>query len=353
MSNMCKKIKKTVIETNPYLLIKKMQDYLKKHNTYEEVIKQLHIDYITSLYILKYKGELSKYRTYGELLTKDLKEIYYNATKNKDKVMNKLAYTKSLVDKSAKIKKERFINPISSNKSNDKYYGYMTLAYIIGLWWMQKNDIKEYANTVENLSLNDLESLEEKIYAEFYKDIVQRIGTNDLDNKLSLLVDSFNSKFMAYTNILSFTDLYKHKDIRFSDYTIKFFYILIAYLYGVNSSFLIGESNHPQLFVDVTGESFQKEHLRMKLLYLYENGYITDLYKTDGEIDKLFDVLIDAPVQRNNPTYESLQYFCTKYEFDKDAMTGKYKQIREDIPLVPTIEFKGLLKYFNNYITNW
>ena len=348
MSNISKKIEKKKIENDPYIMIMDMGRYVEVED-YNEILKKLHIDYGTGLYIKKYRREYVKEVEYGSCILKEIRNVYNTCKKGNTKYITKTEMIKAVIDKATNTKKQHFINPISSYQ----LYGCnrMTLRYVIGLWWLQSGN----ASKLELITEKEIEEELERMYDNFYMDLVRRLDevykdedtfTQSYDNKLKLLVNAFNK--IHHTDVLQLVKCKDYKDASHS--ALTFLCILIAYLYGVNTTFLLGSSDSPCLFVDVTGSNFQEEHIRMKLLKLYESGYITDLYKTDKEIDRFLYNLNKAPTNNLALGYRDLLYFVEKYGFSLDALTGKYKPIRDDMPAVSTMELKESLRYYDQFI---
>ena len=341
MSSISKNMQKKMLSHNAFATILNMSSYMSKHSkktwTYSDVVFRLHLDYNTHREIFQAKDQYYKQNPY--LMTKIHK--IYEAMKKPAQDRN-IRMSKMADEVAKKIKKQQSkdiheIVPLSFTLS-DKDYGNMPLKYVASR--IVFNDVKywdpEYCE-LSGLSIRD--------FPDRFKEAIGW-GTNEYD-KLYSLIRAFGDKefFDTLSEMIDSGIPITKLDV------VKLVLIFVGYVYGINSNALLSNTNKMPLLEEVSGEIWQEEHVRYKMLWLYESGIFAELFKEDlDEVSKLKKVLIKAPLNKYKECYEDLQYFCNKYNLNIDAITGKYLPIRDDIPLMTSLEFKDKLRFKNNFL---
>ena len=336
MSSISKSLQKKIYSHNAFATILSMRDYMVRHSKkewhYRDVVFRLHLDYDTHKEILKHLDRYYKVDPYimGQITKR------YEAMKKpaQDRYISRRKMVETIVKKVRKSKDKQIheIIPLSF-RLDDKDYGNMPFKYVASRIVFDKDEDwnPSWSNEPPTKSIKD--------FPDRFK---QDISWYDEYDKLHMLIHSFGEGH--------FFDVMKYMievGIRIPSMDmVKLVLIIIGYVYGINSNALLCETNKMSLLEEVTGELWQEEHLRYKMLWLYESGVFTDLYKEDlDELTKFKNVLIHAPLNKFGLVYQDLEYFCTKYNLNIDAMTGKYLPIREDIPSMTSLEFKNKLRF--------
>lgn len=318
-----------------------MSDYMSKHSKmtwdYKDVVFRLHLDYNTHRKILFAKGQYYKenpyimekiYKIY-EAMKKPAQDRHIRIQKMVDEVVKKV--------KKQQDKKIHEIVPLSFRLS-DKDYGNMPLKYIASRVVFDEDRYwdPEY-NELSGLSIMDFPDRFKKTIGwntnEYDKlhDLIRAFGEAEFFNTLSEMID---------TGIpITKMDM------------VKLVLIMVGYVYGINSNALLCNTNKMSLLEEVTGEQWQEEHVRYKMLWLYESGIFTDLFRDDlDEVSKFIKVLIYAPLNKFREGYKELEYFCNKYNLNIEAITGKYLPINDNIPAITSLELKEKLRFHDVFL---
>ena len=120
------------------------------------------------------------------------------------------------------------------------------------------------------------------------------------------------------------------------------FFTIVGYLLGFNSTFLEGKNVHPLLFNGVGGVDFRVEHIRMKLIWLYENK------TSDMDNKVLYDLIVDP-----YKDLDKLKSFCDTYKINIKALQGMPQNLIVDDKDTTwsTMRFKRILRNSNMFIT--
>lgn len=343
MSSKVKGMQKKIYSHNAYACILNMSDYMSKHSmnkktwTYKDVVFRLHLDYKTHREIVKYKDQYYKRDSY--LMDKIYK--IYNAMKKP--TQDRTIRMQKIVDNVAqKVKKQQDkkiheIVPLSFS-FHDKEYGNMPLKYLACRIIYDDSKYWDPDYNEEDLDI-DVSGFVAKFKEAIHWD-------QDEYDKLHKLIRALNED--EFFNTL---DYLIKAEIPADTYNmVRLVLFIVAYVYGVNTNFLLCNTSEMVLFERLSGEYWQEEHLRFKMLWLYDSGVFTDLYKEDNELTKFKNILIYAPLNKYRVNYPDLEYFCNKYNLNIDAMTGKFLPLREDIPAMSSMEFKDQLRFKDYFL---
>lgn len=341
MSSISKNMQKKMLSHNAYVMILNMSDYMSKHSKktwdYKDVVFRLHLDYNTHREILFAKGQYYKenqymmdkiYKCY-EAMKKPAQERHIRMKKMAEEIAKKV--------KKQQSKQIHEIVPLCF-RLDDKDYGNMPLKYVA-------SRIVFNENRYWDPDYMELSSLSIRDFPDKFKETIGW-DTNEYD-KLHDLIKAFGEA--EFFNTLSEMIDTGIPITRLDD--VKLVLIIIGYVYGINSNALFSKTNRMSLLEEISGEIWQEEHVRYKMLWLYENGVFTDLFR-DGldEISKFKNVLIYAPLNKYRIMYADLQYFCDKYNLNIEAITGKYLPINDNIPAMTSLELKEKLRFHDVFL---
>lgn len=343
MGSKIKSTQKKLNAHNAYACILNMSEYMSNHSTnkkpwaYRDIIFRLHLDYDTHREIVKYKDQYYKKNPY---LMEKISSVYKAMKKpgqNGHIRIQKIVDTVAQKVKKSPDKIIHLISPLSFSLK-DKDYGNMSLKYVASrvIYDDPKYWDPEYE---EDSSISILDFI-----SKFKKDI----EWDEDYNKLQKLIVSFGEEsfFGVMKEMLENSIPIDQMDM------VKLVLVIIGYVYGINSNALLGETNKMTMLEEVTGDQWREENVRYKILWLYELGIFSDLYKEDlDEVDKFKNILINAPLNKYNPLYKDLEYFCNKYDLKIDAITGKYLPINNNIPAMSVAEFKDKLRFHDIFLS--
>lgn len=116
--------------------------------------------------------------------------------------------------------------------------------------------------------------------------------------------------------------------------------VIMAYILGLNSTFLEGVDDIVYMFRGTTGGTFAKEHTRFKLLYLYDLGVIP-----------MCDELIFCLVSPDEKPYNMVN-LCNRHGVNSKAVMGMYQPLFVSDPesLYATGDFKRMLKHHHLFL---
>jgi len=122
------------------------------------------------------------------------------------------------------------------------------------------------------------------------------------------------------------------------------FFTIVGYLLGFNSTFLEGKNVHPILFNGVGGVDFRVEHIRMKLMWLYDN----ESFDIDNKV--IYDLIVDP-----YKDIDKLKSFCDTYKVNIKALQGIPQNLIVDENYTKdttwsTMKFKSILRNSDKFI---
>ena len=122
------------------------------------------------------------------------------------------------------------------------------------------------------------------------------------------------------------------------------FFAIVGYLLGFNSTFLEGKNVHPLLFNGIGGVDFRVEHIRMKLIWLYEN----ESFDIDNKV--IYDLIVDP-----YKDIDKLKSFCDTYKINIKALQGMPQALIDENYVDKdttwsTMKFKRILRNSDMFI---
>lgn len=331
MGRMTKKIQNNMLENSPEFVLDCIFNYLKiKGNEEEEkkIYNKLHLSSMTRRVITG--------RTAENISSSELKNIRAELAAELGNSFK--ALKTGFVDKIAKLKLASEKAAKQSKKDNEKgmkdlraYHdgkiheliplnfrkSYTSLRFENMRWFLDHNLDKE--NTFNDTPFRYIfNKLNIKIHKPGEPE-VELFQKDSWDN-----ANEINRLFFDYTK----------SGISMSGEELLWFITVMGYIYGANSTFLLGIDTNPVLFEGVSGLNFRSEHVRMKLIKFVLDGVITD----SDDIEKI-KTLILRPLKT-----DFLTDICKKYDFNIDHIIGKYQPLREGEPLLTSLEFREKIK---------
>ena len=162
----------------------------------------------------------------------------------------------------------------------------------------------------------------------------------NVDEVMNAIKEDDNLKELFDTNNAGYTNLKMNA-------AIKLVLVIMAYIWGVNSTFLLGENTHPKLFEGVTGLDFRNEHIRMKILKLVDDEVFN--LNDDNTRRKICQILIQGISCRD----DVIQSICDEYNLNRNALEGRMQNIfknTEKEEAMTSMEFKRTLPNYDNFL---
>lgn len=331
MGRLSKKIQHNMLETSPEFVLDSIFNYLKiKGNEEEEqkIYNKLHLSSMTRRVITG--------RTADNISPAELKKIRIELAAELGNSFK--ALKTGFADKIAKLKLASEKATKQSKKDNEK--GMKNLrAYHDGKIHelLPLNFRKSYTSLrFENIRwFIDINLNKENTF----NDTPFRYIFNKLNIKIHKPGNSEVELFQedSYNNANEINHLffdYTKSGISISGEELLWFITVMGYIYGANSTFLLGIDTNPVLFEGVAGLSFRSEHTRMKLIKLVLDGTITD----SEDIEKI-KILLLRPLKT-----DLLTEICDKYQFKVESLVGKYQPLRDGEEALTSLQFREKIK---------
>lgn len=331
MGRMAKKIQNNMLETSPEFVLDSIFNYLKiKGNKEEEkkIYNKLHLCPLTM--------RLVTGKTADNISPTELKKIRIELASELGNSFK--ALKTGFADKIAKLKLASEKATKQSKKDNEKgmkdlrAYHDGKIHELLPLNFRKSYTSLRFENIRWFINLNlDMDNT--------FNDTRFRYVFNKLNIKIhkpgNPEVELFQEN--SYNNASEINCLffdYTKSGISMSGEELLWFITVMGYIYGANSTFLLGIDTNPVLFEGVSGLSFRSEHTRMKLIKLVLDGTITD----SEDIEKI-KILLLRPLKT-----DLLTEICDKYQFKIESLIGKYQPLREGEEALTSIQFREKIK---------